>query len=77
MSFPNHIRAAPLTNPDLVNTPGIHINAVPDAISRPLLPLLRVSVPGIRDGELAAQNDVRREAGVGVGGVVCRGISIG
>ena len=52
---------------------NIHIDAVPGAISRPLLPLLRVPVPGTRDGELAAQNNVRCEVGVGVGRVLCRG----
>ena len=55
-----------LADPHLVDLPGSHVDAVADAVRRPSSPLLRV-----RDGQLAAEYDVRRQAGVRVRRVVC------
>ena len=67
--LPNDVRAPLPPGPDLVDAPGLDVDPVANAMPRRRLPGPRV--PGIRDGQLAAQDDVRRRARVGVRAVVC------
>lgn len=54
-------------DPDLVDTTGIDVDAVADGMSR----LGRVLVLGVGDGELAADDQVSRQAVMAVRAVVC------
>lgn len=53
-----------------MDTAGLDVDAIPDAVRRLLLALFGVSVLLVRNGELPAQDDMGREAGVGVRWVI-------
>lgn len=65
-SLPNYIRAPLPANPHLVHPRSIDIDPLPDAVRR----LLRLGVARVGDGQLAREDEVRRQAGVGVRRVV-------
>lgn len=62
--FPNHIRTALGTHPHLVYTASLYVDAVSDAVSGLLAPLFRIRVLWVRNGKLAAKDDMCREASV-------------
>jgi len=70
ISFPNHIRATLSAHPDLMNTARVDVNAVPNPVGCFLLALLGISVLGVCNGELPAQDDMGREASMRVRWVV-------
>jgi hypothetical protein len=53
-----------------MNTASVDVNAVPNSVGCFLLALFGISVLGVCDGELPAQDDMGREAGMGVRWIV-------
>lgn len=67
-SLPNNIRIPPRPHPDLVHAPGVDVDAVAGGKDRLGVAVLVSGV--VCDGELAREDEVRGEGGVGVRWVV-------
>lgn len=67
-SLPNNIRTPPRPHPDLVHAPGVDVDAVAGGKGRLGVAVLVSGV--VCDGELAREDEVRGEGGVGVRWVV-------
>jgi len=56
--FPYHIGTALVSNPNLMNSPSIHVDPLSHTVGNPL----RGLIPRIRDGQLALEDEVGSQA---------------